>query len=72
MATYKKNQFTPLPQYGPAKPSKQTSSFYVNGIQVAKNTTNFPSGLNKFAFGVGTNTSNGTSSYSAFNFSVEI
>ena len=25
MATYKKNQFTPLPQYGPAKPSKPNS-----------------------------------------------
>ena len=49
-----------------------TSTYYVNGIQVAKNTTNFPSGLNKFAFGVGTNGFNGTSSYSAFNFSVEI
>ena len=49
-----------------------TASYFVNGVLVAKNTTNFPSGLNKFAFGVGTNTSNGTSSYSAFNFSVEI
>lgn len=49
-----------------------TATYFVNGVQVAKNTTNFPSGLNKFAFGVGTNTGNGTSSYSAFNFSVEI
>lgn len=49
-----------------------TASYFVNGVLVAKNTTNFPSGLNKFAFGVGTNTNNGASLYSAFNFSVEI
>jgi len=47
MATYIKNQFTPLPQYGPAKPSKQTSSLNMSVAPKPKPGAVYTSGPNQ-------------------------
>ena len=47
METYKKNQFTPLPQYGPAKPSKPTSSLNMSVVPKPKPGAVYTSGPNQ-------------------------
>lgn len=47
MATYKKNQFTPLPQYGPAKPSKPNSSLNMSVVPKPKPGAVYKSGPNQ-------------------------
>lgn len=47
MATYKKNQFTPLPQYGPAKPNKPTSSLNMSVVPKPKPGAVYKSGPNQ-------------------------
>lgn len=73
MATYKKNQFTPLPQYGPAKPSKPNS--LQNITPLPKPGTVYTSGpyqnispspVQNTTSTVGKNTNNNTSSRQNF------
>lgn len=47
MATYKKNQITPLPQYGPIKPNKPTSSLNMSVVPKPKPGAVYKSGPNQ-------------------------